>query len=77
MPTGHIKTVYLDIDKAKCTACGSCVEACPFQVLKVVGIKFLINHRHIKAAKPEDCSGCLSCVEACPEGAIKEMRQES
>jgi 2-oxoglutarate ferredoxin oxidoreductase subunit delta len=66
----HIKTEYLDIDIAKCTACGKCIEECPNQVLKVVGIKFLINHRHIKVAKPEECIGCLSCVEACPEGAI-------
>jgi NAD-dependent dihydropyrimidine dehydrogenase PreA subunit len=77
MPRGHIKTAYLDIDKAKCTACGSCVEACPFQVLKVVGIKFLINHRHIHVVKPKECSGCLLCVEACPERAIKENGQES
>jgi NAD-dependent dihydropyrimidine dehydrogenase PreA subunit len=69
----HIKTEYLDIDTALCTACGKCIEECPYQVLKVVGIKFLINHRHIKAAKPKECIGCLSCMEVCPEGAIREI----
>jgi NAD-dependent dihydropyrimidine dehydrogenase PreA subunit len=55
----HIKTEYLDIDTAKCTACGKCIEECSNQVLK--------------AAKPEECIGCLSCVEACSESAIREI----
>ena len=66
-----IKTEYLDIDTAKCTACGKCIEECSNQVLKLVGIKFIINHRHIKVAKPEECIACFSCVEACSEGAIR------
>ena len=71
MARRHIKTEYLDIDKDKCTACGECVEECSNRVLKVVGIKVLIDHQHINVVKPEDCIGCLSCVEACPEGAIR------
>ena len=71
MARRHIKTEYLDIDKNKCTACGECIEECSNEALKMVGIKFLINHRHIKMAKPDKCVGCLSCVEACPEGAIR------
>ena len=67
----HIKTEYLDIDKDKCTACGECVDECPNQVLKVVGIKFIIQHQHINVVRPDDCTGCLSCEEACPEGAIR------
>ena len=73
MARRHIKTEYLDIDKDKCTACGECVEECSNQVLKVVGIKFIIHHQHISVFNPEDCIGCLSCVEACPEGAIREL----
>jgi ferredoxin len=65
-------TAYVDIDTAKCTACGSCEEACSSSVLKVRGPKRIINHRHIHVVKPEDCTGCLSCAEACPEGAIQE-----
>ena len=44
MARHHIETEYLDIDKKSCTACGECVEVCPNQVLKVVGIKFIIHH---------------------------------
>ena len=72
MARRHIITEYLDIDTGKCSACGKCIEVCLQQVLKLVGIKFLVNHRHIKVAKPKECIGCLSCVEACPENAIKE-----
>ncbi|MGD8456792.1 MAG: 4Fe-4S binding protein [Anaerolineales bacterium] len=73
MARHHILTEYLDIDKSKCTACGECVEACSQQVLELVGIEFIINHRHVKVARPEDCIGCFSCVEVCPEHAIKEI----
>ena len=72
MARRHIKTEYLDIDKDKCTACGKCIEACLNQVLKIVGIKFIIHHQHINVVKPENCTGCLSCVEACSENAIQE-----
>jgi NAD-dependent dihydropyrimidine dehydrogenase PreA subunit len=65
-----ITTEYLDIDKDKCTACGDCVNECPNQVLKVVGFKFIIQHKHVKVQRPENCTGCLSCVEACSEGVI-------
>jgi NAD-dependent dihydropyrimidine dehydrogenase PreA subunit len=71
MARRHVKTEYLDT--AKCTACGKCIEECSQQVLKLVGIKFIINHRHIKVDRPEECIGCLSCLEACPENAIKEI----
>jgi ferredoxin len=66
----HIITAYLDIDKDKCTACGECKDECPNQVLKIVGFKFIIQHKHVKVVRPVDCTGCLSCAEACSEGAI-------
>jgi NAD-dependent dihydropyrimidine dehydrogenase PreA subunit len=66
----HIKTEYLNIDKGKCKACGECVDKCPNKVLKVVGLKFIIQHKHVKVVRPDNCSGCLSCEEACSEGAI-------
>lgn len=70
MPRLHIRTEHLDIDTAKCTACGRCVEACAAEVLKVQGIQFLLNDRHIHVVRPKACTGCLACVKACPEGAI-------
>ena len=73
MARHHIETEYLDIDKSLCTACGECVEACSQQVLELVGIKFIINHRHVNVARSEECIGCFLCVEACPENAISAI----
>jgi len=49
------------IDKEKCTACGTCVDVCPVEALKIDG----------KAVCDEEtCIDCGSCVDECPEGAI-------
>ena len=66
---GHIRTDRLDINTALCTGCGSCVEVCQSNALKVHGPKFL-NEHHVHAVKSAECTGCLRCVAACPEGAI-------
>ena len=66
---GHIRTDSLDIDTALCTACGECVDACPSEVLKVRGPRWL-NDRHVHVVKPKECTRCFACMDACPEGAI-------
>ena len=49
------------IDKDKCNACGSCVDACPVEALKI----------EEKAVVDEEaCIDCGTCVDECPEGAI-------
>jgi electron transfer flavoprotein alpha subunit len=45
----------------KCTACGQCVDVCPFAVLGLEGGALVIG---------EGCTLCGACVEACPEGAL-------
>ncbi|MFP3867119.1 MAG: FAD-binding protein [Desulfobacteraceae bacterium] len=49
--------VYLD----KCTACGLCVEACPFGVLRLEGDRLIVE---------EGCNLCGACVEVCEFGAL-------
>ena len=44
-----------------CTACGVCVDACPFGAISIDGIAV------IDAA---GCKGCGGCVPVCPEDAI-------
>ncbi len=53
------------IDAARCTACGRCVEVCMFHALAKVGKTILVF--------PQLCHGCGSCTWNCPEGAIREV----
>ncbi len=45
----------------KCIACGSCVEVCPFGVLKLEGETLIIG---------EGCNLCGACVEVCEVQAL-------
>jgi NAD-dependent dihydropyrimidine dehydrogenase PreA subunit len=49
------------IDKEKCNACGTCVEACPVEALKL---------KDVAEVDEETCIDCGTCVDECPEGAI-------
>ena len=51
-------------DKAKCTACGKCTEACNYNAIAVVKGKVLIFN--------ELCHSCGVCSYVCPEGALTE-----
>jgi electron transfer flavoprotein alpha subunit len=53
--------VALIIDKDKCSGCGACVDACPFEALSLSGDKAQVN---------EACTLCGTCVDVCPEGAL-------
>lgn len=52
------------IDPAKCSACGRCVEVCQFHALALIGKKVLVF--------PQLCHGCGTCMLNCPESAITE-----
>ncbi|MGD0236257.1 MAG: ferredoxin family protein [Syntrophorhabdales bacterium] len=62
------------IDYKVCTGCGTCVEACPMDVIRL----------DEKTEKPvikylRDCQSCFLCEMECPAGAIhvtpdREMR---
>lgn len=51
---------YSEIDEEQCTGCGTCLEYCPMDAIKV-------NEVHINK---ERCIGCGVCVSKCPSGAI-------
>jgi electron transfer flavoprotein alpha subunit len=51
----------LILDTDKCTACGQCVDVCPFGVLSLEGENLVIG---------EGCNLCGACLEACEAGAL-------
>jgi len=57
------QTMAVTIDKEKCTGCGTCVDTCPVEALKIVDSKAVVD--------PDTCIDCGSCVDECPEGAIE------
>ncbi len=52
------------IDAKKCTVCGTCIDACPVDVLEKKDDK-------IDVTKTDACIGCRACEGACPVQAIK------
>jgi heterodisulfide reductase subunit A-like polyferredoxin len=57
------------IDEASCTACGLCVEHCPFDALKMEGVLASVD-----SAK---CMGCGVCQSQCAFEAIALRRDET
>jgi Na+-translocating ferredoxin:NAD+ oxidoreductase subunit B len=57
--TNHVSS----IDQEKCIGCGTCVDRCPMDALK-------LNDDDKAEVKPKRCIGCGVCVPSCPENAI-------
>ena len=55
----------IQIDEAKCTGCGKCVEVCPEKAITIDGGRAVINGQL--------CTNCGTCVSICPAGAIREL----
>ncbi len=56
----------IGIDRDKCTACGACVDACPFGVMEIVGETAVVG---------DGCTLCGACEEACAFEAITIVRK--
>ena len=56
------------IVESKCTSCGKCAEACPFNTK---GMILFLNKKRGVYVKCDLCSGKPKCVEFCPTGALK------
>jgi 4Fe-4S ferredoxin len=85
-PPGFFEPV---IDRNRCEGKGSCVAACPHDVL-VMGVLtkadrgqltlkgrikgFAHGYQQAFALAPERCRGCGDCVKVCPEKAITLTR---
>jgi len=53
------------IDPGLCNGCGTCVESCPADVIRMdaASKKAVIRY-------PQDCVVCCWCIAECPQGAI-------
>lgn len=56
------KMLHLTPDKDKCNKCGTCVELCPINNIKMETDEYPENLMH--------CQYCLRCVSFCPKKAI-------
>lgn len=54
----------VEIKATLCNNCGTCVEVCPLDVLRVSGGNTPL------IAYQEDCQSCYLCTMYCPAGAI-------
>lgn len=59
--------MLIRIDLEKCTACGNCVNACPFGAIILKDEKAYIT---------EACTLCGACIESCTETAIIDERDK-
>jgi len=57
-----------EIDKARCTVCGRCIQVCAYNALAKIGENILVF--------PQLCHGCGSCTRQCPEKAIIEVPKQ-
>ena len=51
----------LEINKEECTACGACVDVCPFGALSLVDDTLKVD---------EQCNACGACLDVCPVDAL-------
>lgn len=63
-PFSRLGLIKLHRDGAKCTACGKCSAACPYD----------IPVDKLQAVTDYDCTNCLECADACPEKDALQLR---
>ena len=55
----------IKINQSQCVGCGSCVEVCPGNLIKIGADGTAVIKRE------KDCWGCTSCLKECPKGAVQ------
>jgi heterodisulfide reductase subunit A len=61
--------MVVEIDKTKCTGCGTCITVCPNEAIDWVEY----GPYEVRAEVIKDyCTECGKCIEACKYFAIKK-----
>lgn len=63
-----ITNYYAEIDPELCTGCGTCVNICPMEAIKL--------QNDISKIKKKRCIGCGNCVVKCPVEAISLKKRD-
>jgi heterodisulfide reductase subunit A len=59
----ELEPVHASVNEAKCTACYSCIDVCPYNAIS--GANGMLAR-----VDPALCVGCGTCVATCPTGAM-------
>ncbi len=62
-----------EITPSKCTGCGWCVAACPYNLLV---LETIVGKKSATLEHPDPCTGCAKCIPACNFGAIRMFKHE-
>jgi len=62
----ELEPIIAEIDKNKCTWCGECEKACPFDAIRMVKQ----GDKDVAAINNSVCKGCGMCLPVCPVNAI-------
>jgi len=64
----RVEAITAYCDERSCSACGNCVEVCPFGAIELQEGRFGMT-AHVNVAQ---CKGCGCCVAACPSGSMQQ-----
>lgn len=62
------------IEESRCTGCGECAEACPYNK---EGTIIVANTKRGVYVKCDLCGGDPQCASFCPTGALKVRSEEA
>ncbi len=65
-PISTITSYISKVNEDECVGCGTCVEACPLEIIDLISDIAVINE--------QKCIGCGVCAHLCPQNAIKFER---
>ena len=65
----------IKITEDACKGCGLCIEACPFELIKLSDKINAFGYKSIEQNDPEGkCTACKMCALICPDIAIEVFK---